>query len=246
MIDIHAHILPGVDDGAVDLAEAITMGRQAYLDGTRYICCTSHLNADENAIETLCERDKLRESLQRVFYSQGINVTLLGGAEWMVSPELIDILCQSPLATLGKSRAFLFEMSRYSPCAFLHEFVKIAVAEGFQPIFAHPERYPSITAYNFDSVLAPIVQAGAKLQLTASSLTGNFGRPVETIALLIAKRFSTNLLIASDTHDSVHRKPGLSEGLNVINKTHPNLDALILKQTQSLLNVPYPSRTVTK
>ena len=221
MIDVHAHFLPGVDDGPRTLDEAVAMCRMAADDGVRTVFCTSHLMADGNSHDELCRRDEIRKSLQAEIDRQGIPLVLRNGAEWMLSVEVIDTIPESPSGMLGNTNAFLFEISRFSPCTFLPDFVQMMVADGYQPIFAHPERYPSVTRSNYVSVLTPVVKAGAVLQLTSGSFTGLFGNEAQKLVREIANQFPDRIVLASDAHEPRVRIPGLSAGFKELSRLNP-------------------------
>lgn len=221
MIDIHAHFLPGVDDGPRTLDEAVAMCRMAADDGVRTVFCTSHLMADGNSSDELRRRDAIRDNLQTEIDRQGIPLLLKNGAEWMLSVELIDTIPVSPSGMLGSTNAFLFEISRFSPCTFLPDFVQMMVGDGYLPIFAHPERYPSVTRSNFVSVLTPVVKAGAVLQLTNGSFTGLFGNETQKLVREIANQFPDRIVLASDAHEPRVRIPGLSSGFKELSRLNP-------------------------
>ncbi len=236
MIDVHAHFLPGVDDGPGTMEESLRMVRLAVADGVRVVCCTSHLSAEDDFEAELKRRQTVREALQAEIGRAGMGLELRCGAEWLLTADLMDAIetC-GPEGFLGGSRAFLFEISRFSTPAVVPAFVAWAKRSGLKPLFAHPERYGSVSLQNFEAVLRPVVSSGALLQLTAGSLTGLFGPRVQKLAEAIARRFPRDIVIASDAHESEVRVPGLSQGYAALSRIEPGLDLRARERLASFL-----------
>lgn len=212
MIDVHAHILPGVDDGPEDMESAMAMVRIAANGGIHTIYCTSHINTEDDLEKEFDYRRAVRESLQQAIDAENLHVVLKHGAEWMLSAEIPDCLAMYPQGCLGDSNAFLFELSRFSTPNFLPQFIDLAFAMDYRPLFAHPERYPYIGEDNFEAILAPLVRRGVLLQITSGSLTGLFGNRPKKLGEAIVKTFPKSIIIASDAHDPDIRIPALLEG----------------------------------
>ncbi|MDO5530797.1 tyrosine-protein phosphatase [Sutterella sp.] len=218
-IDIHSHFLPGVDDGPDTVEESVRMAEMAVEDGRRIVYCTSHLSVFgsdsvgarpetlDDPIRELERRRGIMETLQRELDARGIPLELRLGAEWMMDPDVLDLLERSPLGFLGGSKAFLFELSSFSPLEFVPQFVALAVDRGWQPVLAHPERYSPVTAESFRRLLKPVVEEGGIMQLTSGSFTGMFGPRVKSLVEMIAKEFPRSVVIASDAHESELRTP---------------------------------------
>jgi protein-tyrosine phosphatase len=213
MIDLHAHLLPGVDDGPETLEEAVEACRAGAEDGIEAIVVTPHQrhgfwpNADRKALEALFE--ELRTA------SAG-KPTLVLGAEIRVDSELlheVDLLPGGELLPLAGSKYLLLEFASVpmgpEPRHMAHE---LTVA-GWYPILAHPERIPWLV--NEPALMAELVERGALLQLTAGSVTGEFGRgPQECSFLLLDEGLAH--FVASDAHDAHIRPPRLSEAFRAI------------------------------
>ncbi len=240
MIDAHAHFLFGVDDGPASIDISLQMCRIAAQDGTKTIYCTSHLNAEDYTPGALRQelerRAQVRSELEQAARAEGLDLTLKCGAEWMLTPELIDAIPNYPEARYGGSKAFLFEISRFSQATFVPQFAQIAVMDGWKPVFAHPERYPSLDERNMHAVLDPLVMLGVPLQLTAASLIGLFGPRPQNLGRLIARTYPDSVVLSSDAHEAQVRIPGLTEGYAELDAIRPGLGAQAQRRLTEYLN----------
>lgn len=190
------------------------MARMAVADGITKIVCTPHVTPSPDAVAELEHHARVREQLQSSLQEEGIALELVGGAELMLTPDLFRFVKQNPAARLAGTKAFLFEITPFIPLHAVPPMLFSAKLAGLQAIFAHPERYPQ-TMHDF-SVLETICEQGALLQLTAMSLTGDFGDEVQRCAEKIVQSFPEHIVIASDSHDQDWRKPILSQALSLL------------------------------
>lgn len=232
MLDIHSHILPGVDDGASSWEEAIAMARCAAEDGIHAIVCTPHMDAESNDINDIDVHAELLNRLQQRLVEERIDITLLPGAEWMLSPDLINIVQEK--GRLGGSRAFLFELSRYMPVSAGESLVVEAVHKGLRPVIAHPERHPWVDEKNI-GILEQLCSPGGLLQITAGSLTGEFGKAIQRIAESIVRKFPEYVIIASDAHRITVRKPQIKAGYSALERIRSGLAEEVRIRTNNLL-----------
>jgi protein-tyrosine phosphatase len=208
VIDLHCHILPGVDDGAPTLDEAVEMCRLAAADGCRALIATPHQrhpdfpNEDSRSLEA-----KLREL--RAAVGKGLDLHL--GAEVRVDSELLgDLEGEPPRAVtpLAGGRYLLLELPHVeslSPPA--EEIVHELTIAGWRPILAHPELLQTLGGDL--SRLRRLVAAGALLQVTAQSVIAGFGRQVEVRVWQMLEAGLVHF-VASDAHGVRWRPPGLS------------------------------------
>lgn len=213
MIDLHCHPLPGIDDGADDLAVAVAMCHAAAADGCTVMVATPHQR--HHAWPNL-DQDALRQLLAHVSEAVEGTVDLRLGGEIRVDSELLDELATGPesgIQSLAGSRYLLLEYDRSGvgpePESLIHELV----VQGWRPILAHPEFIPRLGEDM--KLMRRLVERGAMLQLTAMSVTGDFGRRAHQLAhrLLDAELVH---FVASDAHGVDWRPPGLSEAYQVI------------------------------
>lgn len=219
MIDLHCHILPGVDDGADDLAQAMQMCELAHRDGCRAIVATPHLRHEryENADRRLLEQAHrgLCEAVHRRFGDE-LRV-FLGGEIAVHSQSLaeIDALPESSLLPMAGSRYLLLELSTHALGPDPVEMVYELGLDGWRPIIAHPERISWLVAD--PGLLAAIVDHGGLLQLTAMSLTGAFGSAIQSAADQMMDQGWVRF-VCSDAHDERIRPPGLSAARRRVSK----------------------------
>jgi protein-tyrosine phosphatase len=213
MIDLHCHILPFVDDGAKDLDVSVEMCRMAADDGITILAATPHFRAKvyENAQESILRGVK---ALQEILDRKGIGLEVVPGADMLVSPELIPFLEQNPRLLFG-GRYALVEFPHQSIPPGVEEFFFRMQLKGFTPIISHPERNAMLQKN--PQILESLVEKGALTQVTAMSVTGEFGEEVGRTVLGMVKSGLVHI-VASDAH-SVHRRvPILSKALRTLEK----------------------------
>lgn len=215
MIDIHSHILPAIDDGAKNIEEALEMCVIAVEDGIETIVATPHL-LDGRYDHSYFEIANAVENLRRILKEKGLNLNILSGADIHAVPNLPEFL-KRPGAdfTLGMNgRYFLLEFPfDFAPKRQLEELVFEIMLDGFVPIITHPER---CSAFQEDRALVNLFyERGALYQITAMSVTGDFGDEAEKCASYMLKRGLAHF-IASDAHSAKRRKPVLSRAFKKI------------------------------
>lgn len=199
MIDIHCHILPGLDDGAADTDEALLMARLAYRSGTTTLLATPHVNASHPIPPSVIHSStaQLRSRLDAI----GLALTLLPGAEVLCTRHLAHLLDDGCFVTLAGSRYLLVEFPFHEEAAYMHDMLRTVTQHGLVPVIAHPERYRAVQE---DAGLARrLAKMGCKLQASADFIAGGrLGKEKKP-----AKRlFEENLYsyIASDAHRAEH------------------------------------------
>ena len=210
MIDMHIHVLPGVDDGVKTLEDALACCRLAAQDGTTDIIVTPHMKEgfylNERA-RVVAAAAELQEQLDR----EKIPVTVRPGSEVYFAPDLPQGIRSGRLATLADGGHYLLLELPYTqhPVGVDETVFNLKVA-GITPILAHPER---IRWFQEDlDRLERALRHGALSQLTTTSLTGGFGSKVEEISLEMVRRRMVHFL-ASDSHDANYRPPRLSPAM---------------------------------
>jgi protein-tyrosine phosphatase len=208
VIDLHSHVLPGVDDGADTLDEAVAICRQAAREGTTVIVATPHLRHESFWND---DRDLLVERFRLLKAAVGDEIEVLLGGEIAINSESVEELGQLPgggLLTLAGSRYVLLELDfrGYGPDPV--EVIYETEIAGYIPILAHPERLPWLMA-DF-GLMAALVENGALCQLTAMSLTGELGPGLRERSLRLIEKGWVQF-VASDTHDLIARRPGLAK-----------------------------------
>lgn len=207
MIDLHCHLLPGIDDGAVDLAQSIEMARMAVADGIRIVACTPHIAPGVYDNEGPAIRIAV-ENLARTLYARGIDLYVLAGADVHLAPNLSEGLRSGRILTIADSRYFLLEPPHHVIPPRLEEAAAEFSAAGYVPILTHPERLSWIGTHY--SSIRRLFDAGVWMQITAMSITGTFGGGPRYWAERMLDEGMVHL-ISSDAHSTGRRRPNLSE-----------------------------------
>lgn len=214
MIDIHSHILPCVDDGAESLDVALSMLAASALDGVKTQVLTPHMHRGryDNKI------DDLRESFKNFSIAlerSGIDIELKLAAEVHISPDIPLLSKSDELLWMGhwdNAKVFLLEFPfNQLPHGSLN-LINWLAKNNIKPVLAHPERYQYFQSA--PEKLASYLAAGCLVQITTSSLTGQFGESAYCAADYFLKNDWVHFL-ASDCHNVNKRAPGLSEAVNI-------------------------------
>ncbi len=215
MIDLHFHCLPGIDDGPGSWDDAVALCRKAASEGTTSIVATPHVLRDGWLNEDPRERDELILKLNTLL---GGRPAILPGCEFFYSydaPELWEEGPDGPLTGLNRSSYLLLEfpgtLVPRDAEGVIHELVVLGVT----PVIAHPER--NLDFAREPELLERFVRKGAITQVTASSLTGEFGRPPFAAAQDFLRRGIVHL-VASDAHNLVRRPPRLAAARERVRK----------------------------
>jgi protein-tyrosine phosphatase len=215
VIDLHCHVLPGLDDGALDLEDSVAMARQAAADGIGTICATPHIRWDHDvAIEQIGARvDALQEELER----REVPVRIVPGGE--VAQTAVERCAEAQLRTLSLGGAggwILLEPAPGPLAAELLEPVRRIHEAGLGAIVAHPERHAGA---DLEAQLEALVAQGCLIQWTAAFVAA--AAPGELV-LRLAERGLLHLL-GSDAHSSHAGRPvHLSDGFDRLREVLPD------------------------
>ena len=206
MIDLHNHILPGVDDGAETVEDSLAMARMALDDGITTIVATPHRNSWTYHDPAADAHRRLNELKNRC-EDAGCTVELLLGGEAYIAPDLAEQVKMGLALTIHGSRYLLVEWAIDQFPAYADQAIFDLRVQGIVPIIAHAERYRAVQR-NVDS-LASLVRRGAMVQVTAASLTGYSGPGARRAAerILVA---NLGHVLATDSHSIERRPPTLA------------------------------------
>ncbi len=202
-VDIHCHLLPGIDDGAADWAQSLAMARMAADDGIAAIVATPHQlgNYSQNRSGTIrC----LAEELQRLIDEEDIPLRVLPGADVRIEPEMVSKVLKGEVLTLGgRTRYVLLELPHelYVP---LERLLSELEGAGLVGVLSHPERNLGLLAQ--PQIVDSLVDGGCLMQVTAGSLIGTFGPPIAAMAERLVSRGLVHFL-ATDAHGPKSRRP---------------------------------------
>ena len=206
MIDLHCHILPGVDDGAATLDDAVAMARVAASDGILAAVATPH--GAEWAYCGSAEETKNRvQDVQAALAQANVALDLLPGLEAHLRPEMGAACTRGEIYTLNSSRYLLVEFPLQALPVYADQALFNLQLRGIVPIIAHPERNQAIVAG--PELLWRMVEKGMLTQITAGSLVGEFGAKTREVAELLVRHRMAHI-IASDSHSAMWRAPRLS------------------------------------
>jgi len=244
VIDIHCHILAEVDDGPASWEISQEMCRMAAADGIEHIVATPHANE-----RYTYDRELHRQSLQHLGLLSGGVPKLSLGCDFHLSYENLQAALARPDDyTIENSRYLLVELSDFSIPAQIDDCLVRLGDKGITPVITHPERNP-ILQQSPQRVLK-WVELGCAVQVTASAVTGDWGERAWRAAKWLLERDSVHVL-ASDAHDTTHRKPVLSFAREAVEEfCEPDVaQALVDDNPRAIIHgqsLPYFPNPVTK
>lgn len=198
MIDIHAHVLPGIDDGAKTLLESMDMIRCAKEQGFQGIVLTPHFYPDNKMTSVVAENKRRFKALKKAVSDEGIEIFLFLGNEVFYSQDTLGFIGKGCFTTINNSRYLLVETMRHSLDFYsLEVFLNNLHRKGYTPILAHPERYDFIQ--KDPNVLVRLVQDGNLAQMNILSLIGFYGKDAQATAEILLTHNMVHFL-ASDAH----------------------------------------------
>lgn len=210
MIDLHHHLLPGVDDGPRDLSESVEMCRMAADEGIDTIVVTPHvLRGRWRPLSRL----ELTDKLDTVRAAAGAHPRLLLGSEYFFAHDMADALHGDAIVPLAASRYVLFELASNSVPPMLEQPLYRTQLEGWVPVLAHPER--NTVFQENPELLAALIHHGMRVQVTATSLTGAFGAKAAAAAEIFLRRRLVHF-VATDAHNTTKRPPRVKEAIGVL------------------------------
>ncbi|RJP84269.1 MAG: tyrosine protein phosphatase [Desulfobacteraceae bacterium] len=221
MIDVHCHILPGMDDGPSDLHESLEMAEIASKGGIRQIIATPHVSGGKYSPQDISQRT---DQFNRLLKQNRISVQVYPGAE--VSVSLDPILF--PKYTLNNTNYILLEFPHGHLPSYAGKLLLWLCSKGLKPVIAHPERNYSVI--RSPEILLKLLNNNIYVQITAASITGDFGVDIKYCADFLLDSGKVDL-IASDAHSMQFRTPAISEAVAVAAKKIGNRAAQRLVST---------------
>ena len=231
MIDIHSHVLPGIDDGSKDMEMTLEMLRIAEKDGTTDIVATPHycIGYGEENYESVKERVlSLRSQLQK----ENININIHFGQEVYFSSRLLDDLEEGVIGTVNGGRYLLIELNMKEFERDVLDTLYELKLQGIIPIIAHPERYSYIQRH--PRLINDFINEGCLFQLNAGSITGRHGEKAKESAKELLKN-NIYSFIGSDGHNITTRRTEINESLKDIEKIDKEFRDRVLENSKMLL-----------
>jgi protein-tyrosine phosphatase len=216
VIDIHAHLLPGIDDGPATVEGALAMARSALAHGTRCMVATPHVNHRYPVTAPIIHHEL--DALRDVLHAAGIALEVLPGAE-IALDRLID-LDDATLRCLRLANGpwLLVECPFTDVLVAFEPLVMSLGSRGYGVVLAHPERCPGFL--RAPELLARLVDRGAIAQITADALAGGFGGAAQRTSMRWLREGLVHV-IASDAHDHLHRPPDLDGARIALERAFP-------------------------
>ena len=234
MLDMHAHILPGVDDGPETIEESMQIIEIAVKEGITDIIATSHAYSPQYDVPKAQVLQKLNQLTQEV-KARGLSINLHAGQEIRIHEFVPEMIKTGKALTLADSKYVLIELPSGRIPAFTVKVIQEFLVMGKVPIIAHPERNRAIASK--PSLLRGLVNHGALAQVTAGSLAGHFGKNVQKLSLQLVE---SNLIHAfgSDVHNLKTRPALFEKGLDYLDKhkLHDQVDILLENNARILTN----------
>jgi protein-tyrosine phosphatase len=230
VIDLHCHMLPGIDDGSPDLAMSLAMAEMAVADGITVTACTPHILPGVYA-NTGAALAQAVEALTQALNEADIPLAVTTGADVHVAPNLLGDIRAGKVLTLGGSRYLLLEPPHHVLPPRLEDLAFGLAAGGIVPIVTHPERLKWIETHY--ELVQRMAARGILMQVTAGSILGKFGSRARYWAERMLDEGIVDIL-ASDAHDVMRRPPLLSEARDAVAKRHGHETANRLVVTNPL------------
>ena len=202
-VDIHCHLLPGIDDGAEDWDTSLAMAKMAVADGTRTVIVTPH-QLGNFADNRGAEIRSLTEQLQQVLHQHQVPLQVLPGADVRIEDNMLEVLASGEVLSLGDLRRHvLLELPHelYFPIEGVLDGLR---RQGMTGILSHPERNSGILRE--PELLGPLVDAGCLMQVTAGSIMGTFGPQSQKLSQWMLQQGLVHF-VATDAHGVKSRRP---------------------------------------
>lgn len=216
MIDVHIHILPGLDDGSGNIAQSLEMAAMAAESGTDILVATPHTNQRgrfENYNSPFLDRQLMR--LRKRIYEQGIRIHVLPGMEIMASDDLGELMDAGLLFGLNYGPYYLIEFPFDAPSAWIEARLEDVLMRQAVPLIAHPERY--FVVQDHPDLLYGWLEAGCRLQINKGSIFGRFGgRAEKTVRYMFKHDLVT--CIGSDAHSHLMRTPFMRDAREFVER----------------------------
>ncbi len=232
MIDIHCHILPGLDDGPETLDESVMMAKVAVMEGVSTIIATPHHknNSYINPKNTIVQDV---ESLNEVLLNENIPLKILPGQEIRIFGEILEDHQKGEILTLNNSDYIFIEFPSSSVPRYSEKLLYDIQLEGFKPIIVHPERNKELLEN--PTLLYNLVKNGTLTQVTAGSISGYFGKTIKKFSQQLIESNLTHF-VASDAHNIHNRSFKLQEAFEYIeNKMGKDYVHLFTENCESLI-----------
>jgi len=231
MYDLHCHLLPGIDDGARSLDESVALAKMALDDGVQGMVVTPHVHPGrwDNTREAIAATVAL---VKAALDEAQVPLALAWAGEVRLSDDILSMVAQHQIPFYGEVDGYqlmLLEFPHGHMVPGSDKLVDWLLARGIRPMIAHPERNKAVMRE--PDLIVPFVDKGCWLQVTANSVTGDFGAPAEQTARWLLERNLVRV-VASDAHNQRYRTPALSKAFDAVAERYGATQAEDLFVTQ--------------
>ncbi|WP_350345073.1 CpsB/CapC family capsule biosynthesis tyrosine phosphatase [Proteinivorax tanatarense] len=212
MIDVHSHILPGIDDGASCIEQAIEMAKIAQQENITKIISTPHYlgEGQDASKESILKAAKL---LNQSCVDNGIDIDILVGQELYANINLLEDIKNNNVLPLANTDFLLIEFPMMSLPSWADDILHGIMVLGYKPVIAHPERYGYVI--NNPDIVKEWINMGCFTQINSMSITGRFGSKVQKVVKELATRDMIHLL-GTDSHSHRGRSPKVQDSISLL------------------------------
>lgn len=217
IVDVHCHIMPGIDDGSRDITETLEMLKIAQSEGITHMIATPHFKSGHRNASP----QKVKELIQSVgkeAAAQGTDIKLYQGNEILFHDEMCEELDNGRISRINGTDYVLVEFMPSDPYQYIRNSIDEIIGEGYYPIIAHIERYACMVA-DIDNI-REIKHMGAQIQVNASSITGSMGKDIKKFVHRLLKEELVDY-VGTDAHRCEHsRIPKMKECTQLLYKKY--------------------------
>ena len=232
-IDMHSHILPGMDDGARSMGQTLRMLEIAVSEGITTMIATPHNMPGKGCPPGSVVRRKVDELCHTV-EQEGISLEIVAGTEYYYREEVLDFLDSEDVVTLGNSDCVLVEFEPLAERNYIRNALRNILGLGYRPVIAHVERYAKLMEDT--SVLGDMRKNGILVQVNAMSVTGDNGRQAKKDVRNLLKKGLVDF-VATDAHSDGRRAPCMKKCADILYRKYGTayVDALLFGNAERFL-----------
>ena len=232
-IDIHSHILPGMDDGSRSMGQTMRMLETAVNEGIAIMIATPHNMPGKGCPPGSVVRRKAAE-LRRTVEQEGIPIEIIPGTEYYYREEVPDLLDSGDAVTLGDSHCVLVEFEPLAERNYIRNALRNILGLGYTPVIAHAERY--VKLMEDIAILYDMRKNGILVQVNAMSVTGDNGRQAKKDVRNLLKKGLVDF-VATDAHSDGRRAPYMQKCADILYKKYSAeyANRLLFKNAEEIL-----------
>lgn len=213
IIDIHSHILPGLDDGAKDMDMTMEMIRIYKKNGVNKLIATPHYVKNSSMSTSIEKNKEVLERVRQEIEIAGLDFEIFLGHEIYLCRDILDKLKSGKVATMNGTSYVFIELPQMDIPDYTRELIRELIDEGYRPILSHPEKNTLII--EDINIVYDFIEDGALIEVDIPSIYGNFGRDVRRASEELLKHKMVHFL-GTGAHSSIRRTPRIDSGVEKI------------------------------